>query len=158
AAAWPWSGLAQSPPKRPLIGLLLASSKKAGAPYYGGFSSGMRELGYLEGRDYAVEERYSDGDASRLPSLAQELVRLKPDVIVAATTPGTLAVKQATAGIPIVGVNMTDPVGFGLVASEARPGTNVTGGLYRLGGMAGEDRGICAGILPRAPKVRGPRA
>jgi hypothetical protein len=87
----------------------------------------MRELGYLEGRDYGVEGRYADGDASRLPLLAEELVRLKPDVIVAATTPGALAAKQATATIPIVGVNLTDPVGFGLIASEAHPGTNVTG-------------------------------
>src|SRR5262249_56269778 len=94
------------------------SSKAPGARYYGGFSLGMRELGYLEGRDYGFEERYADGDASRLPLLAEELVRLKPDVIVAASTPRTLAAKQATASIPIVGVNLTDPVGFGLVTSE----------------------------------------
>jgi putative ABC transport system substrate-binding protein len=70
----------------------------------------MRELGYLEGRDYGVEDRYADGDVSRLPVLAEELVRLKPDVIVAATTSGVLAVKQATANVPIVGVNLTDLV------------------------------------------------
>src|SRR6266536_5757857 len=100
AAAWPCNGLAQSPPKRPLIGLLLASSKAAGARYYSGFQLGMRELGYLESRDYGFEERYADGDVSRLPLLAEELVRLKPDVIVAPTTPGALAVKQVTANIP----------------------------------------------------------
>ena len=62
----------------------------------------MRELGYLEGRDYGFLDRYADGDASRLPSLAEELVRLNPDVIVATTTPGAVAAKQATATIPIV--------------------------------------------------------
>jgi putative ABC transport system substrate-binding protein len=93
AASWPCNGLAQSPPKRPLIGFLGASSKSAGARYYGGFPLGMRELGYLEGRDYGFEDRYGDGDASRLPLLVEELVRLKPDVIVAATTPGALAAK-----------------------------------------------------------------
>src|SRR5215831_20545949 len=117
AAAWPCNGLAQSPPKRPLIALLAGSSKAAGARYYSGFSLGMRELGYLESRDYRFEDRYADGDGSRLPLLAEELVRLKPDVIVATTTPGTLAAKRAAASIPIVGVNLTDPIGFGLAAS-----------------------------------------
>jgi putative tryptophan/tyrosine transport system substrate-binding protein len=125
AAAWPCNGLAQSPPKRPLIGFLGISSKAAGARSNSGFPLGMRELGYVEGRDYGFEDRYADGDASRLPLLAEELVKLKPDVILAATTAGVLAVKQATASIPIVGVNLTDPVSLGLVASEARPGTNV---------------------------------
>src|SRR6516225_695556 len=85
--AWPCNGLAQPPPKRPLIGLLLATSKAAGARYYSGFPLGMRELGYLEGRDYGLEDRYADGDASRLPLLAEELVRLKPDVILVGSTP-----------------------------------------------------------------------
>jgi hypothetical protein len=68
--ARPCSGLAQSPAKRPLIGFLGASSKAAGERFYGGFPVGMRELGYLEGRDYGVEGRYADGDASRLPLLS----------------------------------------------------------------------------------------
>jgi putative tryptophan/tyrosine transport system substrate-binding protein len=153
AAAWPCNGLAQSPPKRPLIGFLGASSKAAGARYYGGFALGMRELGYLDGRDYGFEDRYGDGDGSRLPLLAEELVRLKPDVIVAATTPGTMAAKQATAGIPIVGVNLTDPVGFGLVTSEARPGTNVTGVLSLLEGMAGKQVEIALDVMPGATKI-----
>src|SRR5215470_4895587 len=110
AALWPCNGLAQSRPKRPLIGFLGATSKAAGTRYYSGFSLGMRDLGYLEGRDYGLEERYADGDVSRLPLLAEELVRLKPDVIVAGATSGTMAAKQATADIPIVGVNLTDPV------------------------------------------------
>jgi putative tryptophan/tyrosine transport system substrate-binding protein len=153
AAAWPCNAWAQSPPKRPLIGLLFTSSKAGGARYYSGFPLGMRELGYLEGRDYGVEARYSDGDASRTPLLAEELVRLKPDVIVAAATPGVLAVEQATASIPIVGVNMTDPVGFGLVTSEARPGANVTGVLFRLEGMTGKQVEIALDLMPGTSKI-----
>jgi ABC-type uncharacterized transport system substrate-binding protein len=153
AVAWPCNGLAQSPPKRPLIGFLGAGSKAAGTRYYGGFPLGMREIGYLEGRDYGIEDRYADGDVSRLPLLAEELVRLKPDVIVAATTPGVLAAKQATASIPIVGVNWTDPVGFGLVASEARPGTNVTGVLFRLEGLTGKLVEIALDLMPGTSKI-----
>jgi putative tryptophan/tyrosine transport system substrate-binding protein len=151
--AWPCNGLAQSLQKRPLIGLLLASSKTTGARYYNGFPLGMRELGYLEGRDYGLEDRYSDGDASRLPLLAEELVRLKPDVIVTATTPGVLAAKKATASIPIVGVNLTDPIGFGLAASEARPGANVTGILYRLEGLTGKLVEIALDLMPGTGKM-----
>ena len=113
----------------------------------------MRALGYLEGRDYGFEERYADGDASRLPLLAEELVRLKPDVIVAPTTPGVLATKQATASIPIVGVNLTDPVGFGLVKSEARPGANVTGILYRLEGLTEKQVELALDLVPGASKI-----
>src|SRR5262249_24652997 len=113
----------------------------------------MRELGYLEGRDYGLEDRYADGDASRLPLLAEELVRLKPDVILVGSTPGVLAAKQATASIPIVAVNMTDPVGLGLIASEARPGTNVTGVLYRLEGMAGKPVEIALDLMPGTSKM-----
>jgi putative tryptophan/tyrosine transport system substrate-binding protein len=149
AAAWPCNGLAQSPPKRPLIGFLGAASKARAARYYDGFALGMRELGYLEGRDYGFEDRYADGDASRLPSLVEEMVRLKPDVIVTAATPATLAARRATAGIPIVGVNLTDPVGFGLVKSEARPGTNVTGVLFRLEGLTGKQVEIALDLVPR---------
>src|SRR5262249_11979707 len=152
-AAWPCHGLAQSPPKRPLIGFLGASSKSAGARYYGGFPLGMRDLGYLESRDYGFEDRYGDGDASSLPLLAEELVRLKPDVIVTATTPGTLAAKQASASIPIIGVNLTDPVNFGLVTSEARPGTNVTGVLYRLEGMTEKQVEIALDLIPGVSKI-----
>jgi putative tryptophan/tyrosine transport system substrate-binding protein len=153
AVAWPCNGLAQSPPKRPLIGFLGAGSKTAVARYYSGFLLGMRELGYLEGRDYGFEDRYADGDVSRMPSLAEELVRLKPDVIVASATAGALAAKQASTSIPIVGVNLTDPVNFGLVASEARPGTNVTGILSQLEGMAGKQVEIALDLMPGTSKV-----
>src|SRR5262245_9704319 len=114
AAAWPLTARAQQPPKRPLIGFLAAVSKAMGK-YYEGFPQGMRELGYVQGRDYVFEDRYADGNPSRLPALAEELVGLKPDVMVTSNTPAALASKKATASIPIVCVSLTDPVGMGLV-------------------------------------------
>jgi putative ABC transport system substrate-binding protein len=110
----------------------------------------MQDFGYVDGRDYEVENRCADSDASRLPLLAEELVRLKPDVIVASTTNGALATKQATASIPIVGVNLTDPVGFGLIVSEAHPGTNVTGILFRLEGLTAKQVEIALDLMPGA--------
>src|SRR5262245_27872544 len=76
AAAWPLSAAGQAPSKRPLIGLLAAGAKTPGSRYYGAFPLGLREMGYLEGRDYMFEERYADGDPVRLPLLAEELVRM----------------------------------------------------------------------------------
>jgi putative ABC transport system substrate-binding protein len=88
---------------------------------------GLRELGYVEGQNLVVERRWADGRATRYGELAAELVALKPDVIVAATTPAVRAAKGATSTIPIVMTLTGDPVGVGLVASLARPGANVTG-------------------------------
>jgi putative ABC transport system substrate-binding protein len=88
---------------------------------------GMRELGYVEGRDLVVEARFADNRMERLPALAAELVQLKVDVIVTESTPGALAAKGATRSIPIVAVDIGDPVGNGLAVSLARPGGNVTG-------------------------------
>ena len=152
-AMWPRSGLSMTPLKRPLIGFLAATSKAMGEPFLGGFPQGMRSLGYLEGRDFGLEARYANDDLSRLPSLADELVRLKPDVIVAGPTVSALAVRHATTTIPIVGVNLTDPIGSGLIASEARPGTNVTGSLLRLEGLAGKLVEIARDLEPSVSVV-----
>src|SRR5829696_3426310 len=95
------------------------------------FREGLRELGRLEGRDYVVELRSANGELSRLPTLAAELVRLKVDVIVALFTPCGLAAKEATREIPIV-VMTGDPLGTGLVGNLTRPGANVTG-LSQIG-------------------------
>ena len=91
------------------------------------FFQHLRELGYVEGKNLVVERRYSEGQAERFPELAQALARLPLDLIVVTTTPAALAVKNATATLPIVQPNSIDPVGAGLAASLARPGGNFTG-------------------------------
>lgn len=88
---------------------------------------GMRDFGYVEGRDYRLETRWGEGKLERMPALAEELVRLKPDVIVARSSPSVLAAKKATRTIPIVMPLSSDPVADGIVASLARPGGNITG-------------------------------
>ena len=94
---------------------------------YGPFTQGMRELGYIVGKNLLIEWRSSEGKAERLPQLAAELVRLKPDALATEGTPAALAARKATTTIPIVMINVGDPVGSGLVKSLARPGGNITG-------------------------------
>lgn len=116
---------AQQAKKLPRIGLL-----RAGSPpdsYVEAFRQGLRELGYIEGTNIAVEYRWAEGKPERIRDLTVELVRLKVDVIVTTGVPGGLAAKQATTTIPIVVPAINDPIGPGLVASLARPGGNVTG-------------------------------
>jgi putative ABC transport system substrate-binding protein len=147
------SGFSQTLPEHPSIAFLAAGSQGTGARYFSGFPQGMRELGYVEGRDYTFIDRYAEGDQARLPLLAKELVRLTPDIIVTAPTIAVVAAKQATASIPIVGISMTDPVGLGLVVSEARPGMNVTGVLTRVEGMSGKWLEIVHDLIPAVRKI-----
>jgi len=98
-----------------------------GARLWGAFVEGLRELGYVDGQNIAIEHRSSEGHYERLPQLAADLVRLKVDVIVAPATQGPLAAKQATRTIPIIMTGAGDPVGSGVVASLAHPAGNVTG-------------------------------
>jgi putative ABC transport system substrate-binding protein len=126
AVAWPHVVMAQSAAKRPLVAVLLATSSTGAARYVSHFPQGLRELGYVEGQNIEIVYRYADGDLTRLPTLADELVRLNPDVIVTAGS-AVPAIKRSTATIPIVGVAMTDPVGFGFATSIAHPGGQVTG-------------------------------
>ena len=97
------------------------------------FARSCGELGYIEGQNLVIEQRFAERDFDRLPRLAAELVRLKVDIIVASPTPAAVAAKKATDTIPIVMLNTGDPVGLGLVASLARPGGNVTGLSYSVG-------------------------
>ena len=91
------------------------------------FAEAMRDLGYVEGKNYVVERRYAESKSERYPALAAELVRLKVDLIIVSSAPGVRAAKEATTQIPIVMLDAEDPVGAGLIASFARPGGNVTG-------------------------------
>jgi putative ABC transport system substrate-binding protein len=117
----------QEKPRR--IGFLSVRSRESlvDAGRYGAFLKGMQELGYVEGRHFVIEGRYANGRFERLPGLAEELVRLKVDVIVAEGNAANRAAQQATATIPVVLTVSPDPVGQGFAASLARPGGNVTG-------------------------------
>ena len=118
---------AQQPAKIPRIGYLGATSLTANAARIEAFRQGLRELGYVEGKNIAIELRSAEGEQDRLPALVAELIRLKVDIIVSAGPSVTRAAKEATTTIPIVMAHDTDPVGTGFVASLARPGGNITG-------------------------------
>ncbi len=117
---------AQAPASRRRIGVLLVLLSPAGKEA-AAFRQGLRDAGYVEGRDVVIEWRSAEGNYARLPQLAADLVERKVDVIVADTTPATRAAQRATSTIPIVMAIVADPVGDGLVANLSRPGGNVTG-------------------------------
>jgi putative ABC transport system substrate-binding protein len=115
------------PTKIPRIGFLITGSTSSASTRVEAFRRGLRDLGYVEGKNIAIEYRYAAGKSDRLPELTAELLRLKPDVLVVQGAPAAHAAKDATRTIPIVMSNAADPVGTGLVASLAQPGGNVTG-------------------------------
>ena len=118
---------AQQPKKIRRIGVLVPFSAAAGANRLDAFRQGLRDLGYVEGKNITIEYRYAEGKRERLPDLAAELVRLKVDVIVTAAGSAILAAKKASPTMPIVFTAAADPVGDGYVSSLARPGGNITG-------------------------------
>ena len=115
---------------------------------------GLRELGWVEGRNIVIEYRYAEGRIDRLPGLAEELVRLKVDLIVASPTPSALAARDASRTIPIVGLSLTEPVAVGLVASLARPGGNVTGVTYNVDtDIFGKQLELLKEVVPKVRRV-----
>ena len=127
SAAAPLAVDAQQPEKLYRIGMLERTSPEINAANLNGFRQGLREIGYVEGKNFMIEYRSADGRDERYPGLATELVRLKVDVILTRGTPATLAAKNATGTIPVIITGIGDPVGQGVVASLARPGGNITG-------------------------------
>jgi putative tryptophan/tyrosine transport system substrate-binding protein len=135
------------------IGVLGHSSASASAGRIEAFRQGLRDLGYVEGKNVALEYRWSEGKQDRMPELAKELVRRKVDVIVTHSV-GGLAAKHATTTIPIVLAVAGDPVGAGLVASLARPGGNVTGlSLGTEGGLSGKRLQLLTEVAPKLSRV-----
>jgi putative ABC transport system substrate-binding protein len=145
---------AQQPKKVPRIGYLEFGSAAPGTPLLAAFRQGLREIGWIEGHNIAIEVRYAEGKHDRLPELAADLVRLQVNLIFASTTPAALAAKQATTTIPIVIGFVADPVGSGLVASLARPGGNITGWTHLAGLELNAKRlEVLKDAAPRATRI-----
>jgi putative ABC transport system substrate-binding protein len=154
--AAPLRGAAQQPaPTLPRIGFLGVANATAWAPRLDAFRAGLRDLGYMEGRNIVIEYRFAEGRYDRLPALAAELVRLKVDVIVTHSVPGALAAKQVTATnpIPVVMTNVADAVGSGIVASLARPGGNITGDTFFVPELAAKRLELLKDAIPRVRRV-----
>jgi putative ABC transport system substrate-binding protein len=153
AVAWPMGVRAQQQTGTvPRIGYL--GSGTAAPGLLEAFRQGLRELGWVEGQNILIEYRYAEGQYDRLPGLADELVRLRVDVIAASPTPAALAAKNATETIPIVGISFDNPVQHGLVARLARPGGNVTGLSYSVGPeIFGKDLELLREVIPEVRHV-----
>jgi ABC-type uncharacterized transport system substrate-binding protein len=155
AALWPLAVRAQvSPKRRPLIAWLSGGRTKGPAGTYPtNFLDGMRELGYVEGRDFSMEYRFAEGLRDRLPVLVDEVVRLKPDIILAAAVDAAVLARNATAVIPIVCAALADAIHLGLIASEARPGNNVTGVEPYVPGLPAKQMEFAREIAPAASRI-----
>ena len=145
--------LAQPAPKPARIGFLRFSDQQSGRPYVESFRQGLRSLGYAEGKDFTLDARFADGRVERLPPLAEELVKRKVDLIVTTDTPATRAAQQATATIPLVMVNVIDPVGSGFVDSLARPGGNITGLTSMTGDISTKHIQLLKTLNPKLARV-----
>jgi putative ABC transport system substrate-binding protein len=150
--AAPLAAEAQPAGKIPRIGFLFYGAPGPSAEI-DAFRQGLRELGYIEKQNIAVEYRFASGQVERLPELAAELVRLKPDVIVTPATPPSLSAKQATRTIPIVFAGIADPVGAGLIVDFARPGGNITGVASISAELGGKRLELLKGVAPKAARV-----
>jgi ABC-type uncharacterized transport system substrate-binding protein len=152
--AAPLGGDAQEPGKLPRVGFLGPRSHSDGAPFRDAFLQGLRELGWVDGKNIAIEYRFAEGRLDRLPDLAAELVRLEVDVILATSTPPAVAAKNATRTIPIVMATSADPVELGLIASLARPGGNVTGLSFSVGlEIVGKELELLKETVPKVRRV-----
>ena len=148
AAAWPLTAGAQQPAKLPTIGFLGESTPSGQREWAAAFVQRLRELGWIEGRNIAIEYRWAEGRNERFAELVAELVRLKVDAIVTQGTPSVLAAKQATSVIPIIFAIAGNPVANGLVASLAQPGGNVTGLTNQTADLAGKRLELLREIVP----------
>jgi putative ABC transport system substrate-binding protein len=139
--------------KRQLVGWLGGASRQVAQLNFGSFLQGLHDYGYVEGRTVDLVERWADGVVERQPTLAEELVRLKPEVIVTANTAATLEVRRVTATIPVVCAILIDPIGHGLAASYSRPGGNVTGILITLDTLLLKQVQLLAQLIPAASSI-----
>ena len=152
-AGWPLAARAQQP-GMPVVGFLHSASPEPYAPQVNAFRLSLKEAGYVEGRNVAIEYRWAENQTARLPTLAAELARRPVAVIAAGGSPASaLAAKSATTTIPIVFMNAADPVAVGLVASFNRPGGNVTGVTLLSAELVAKRLGILRDLLPSVRKI-----
>jgi putative ABC transport system substrate-binding protein len=149
----PLTSTAQQAANVPRLGLLIPGSSSAFAPRIEAFRHGLRDLGYVEGRNIAIEYRFAEGQADRLPALVAELIRLKVDIMVIDGTAAIRAAQHATTTIPIVMALSGDPVGDGLVASLARPGGNITGLSMMIPEVSGKRLELLQEAVPKLSHV-----
>jgi putative tryptophan/tyrosine transport system substrate-binding protein len=147
-AAWPLDALTQEG-RVWRMGFIAQGYER----FYDALFDGLRELGYSEGRNLAVERRYAHGNAERFAEFAAEMVRLNVDIIIVTTTPAALAVKKATTTIPVVFPNAISPVESGVVASLAHPGGNVTGGAAQTAALSIKRLEILKEVIPGLSRV-----
>jgi putative ABC transport system substrate-binding protein len=145
AAAWPLAARAQQGAGKPVVGFLSSASA---ATTLEGYRLGLEETGYVEGRNLAIESRWSGGHYESLPALAEELVKAGVSVIIAGDLPATLAAKAATATTPIVFIMGADPVALGIVASLNRPGGNMTGVMQVFGTLGVKRLELLREVMP----------
>jgi putative tryptophan/tyrosine transport system substrate-binding protein len=152
--AWPYVAAAQSAKKRPLVGMLLQGTpaQVKGMRLRQSFFDGMRELGFIEGRDFDTAARVAETTGD-LPRLAKELVQLNPDVILATASANALAAKTATSTIPIVVPALGNPIALGLIETDARPGGNLTGIMPYVKGLPTKQLELAREIVPGALKI-----
>jgi putative ABC transport system substrate-binding protein len=151
--AAPLAGDAQQAGRVPRIGFLGNSTATLEANLVGPFRDGLRDLGYVEGRNIVIEYRWAEGKYERFPALIAELIAQKVEVIVTAGTPASLAVQKATTTIPLVMVAVGDPVGTGLVASLAHPGGNITGVTSIAPDLEGKRLELLREVVPKIAYV-----